>query len=121
MLILLRCSSPTFSSDRPKLCNRQADPRLNRILTLSEFILAFGVYKHVMCEAHPSRRVELVLYERDIADMGTRYASGFYEYRLQFSLRAAAQLRYNNRPIDWSVRDNTLFCNIFFKYPSQIM
>lgn len=31
------------------------DARLTRSLTLSEFILAFGVYKQVMCTVHPHR------------------------------------------------------------------
>ena len=35
------------------------DPRLNKILTLGEFIAAFGVYKTVLCEAYPNRRSEL--------------------------------------------------------------
>ena len=90
------------------------DPRLNRSLTLAEFIQAFSVFKNVMCSAHPHRRNELDLYERDIVDMATRYSGrGFYEYHRQFSLQAAAHLRYNNRMVDWSVRNNSLFCNIF--------
>lgn len=106
---------PYFTGQSDPNCHSvdKPDARLNRNLNLSEFILAFGVYKHVMCTAHPSRRVELDLYERDIVDMGVRYSTGFYEYHRQFSMKAAAQLRYNNIPIDWSVRDNTLFCNIF--------
>ena len=80
---------------------------------MPEFILAFGVYKHIMCSAHPQRRIELDLYERDIVNMATRYDNGFYEYHRSFSLNAASQLRYNNTPIDWSIRDNNLFCNIF--------
>ena len=51
---------------------------------------------------------------RDIVDMATRYSGwGFYEYHRQFSLQAAAHLRYNNIMVDWSVRNNSLFCNIF--------
>lgn len=90
------------------------DPRLNKVLTLSEFILAFGIYKSIMCEAFPPRRAELDLYERDIVDMGTRYGgSGFMDYHKQFSATAAAHLKHNNLKVDWSVRNNTLFCNIF--------
>lgn len=100
-------------SDMNNCSPDKQDARLSRTLTLNEFILAFGVYKQVMCTVHPHRRVELDLYERDIVDMGTKYNSGFYEYHRQFSLRAASHLLYNNKKIDWSVRDNTLFCNIF--------
>lgn len=54
------------------------------------------------------------MYERDIVDMATRYGgTAFYEYHKQFSTRTAAHLKYNNIPVDWSIRNNTLFCNIF--------
>jgi len=88
-------------------------PRTNN-LTVGEFIQAFGTYKNIMCSAFPNRRSELDLYERDLVDMATRYpGKGFYEYHKRFSADAAAHLRYNNIPIDWSIRNNTLFCNIF--------
>ena len=47
--------------------------------------------------------------------MASRYGGGsaFYEYLKQFSAKAAANLKYNNIPVDWSIRNNTLFCNIF--------
>lgn len=90
------------------------DPRTNRALTLGEFIQAFGTYKNIMCSAFPNRRSELDLYERDLVDMATRYpGKGFYEYHKRFSADAGAHLRYNNIPVDWSIRNNTLFCNIF--------
>ena len=74
--------------------NRKPDPRLNKTLSLSEFIQAFGTYKSVMSEAYPDRRIELDLYERDIVDMSNRYpGSGFYEYHKQFSATAAAYLK----------------------------
>lgn len=66
------------------------DPRLNRSLTLAEFIQAFGVYKNIMTSAHPRRRNELDLYERDFVDMATRY-------------------KHNNIKVDWSVRNKSLF------------
>ena len=67
-----------------------------------------------MCTAYPNRRAELDLYERDIVDMATRYpGKGFYEYHKMFSAQASAHLSYSNIKIDWSVRNKTLFCNIF--------
>ena len=94
--------------------NCKLDPRINRNLNLNEFMQAFAIYKNVMCEAYPSRRKELDLYERDIVDMGTSYGGkGFYEYHKQFSSKAAAYLRYYNTKVDWSLRNNRLFCNIF--------
>ena len=109
------------SSSDDSMCNNahcqhinKQDPRLNKTLSIGEFIQAFGIYKNIMCSAYPLRRTELDLYERDIVEMASRYPGrGFYEYHKQFSLRAAAHLRYNNILIDWSVRNNSLFCNIF--------
>ena len=90
------------------------DPRLNRDLSIGEFIQAFSIYKSIMCEAYPDRRPELDLYERDIVDMASRYKNnGFYEYHRQFSSRAAAYLKYKNLKVDCLIRDNKLFCNIF--------
>ena len=78
---------------------------------------AFGIYKNVMCQANPSRREELDMYERDIVDMGYEYGGkGFYEYHKIFSSQAAAYLRYHNIKVDWSVRNNRLFCNVFMNH-----
>ena len=38
------------------------DPRINRTLTLVEFITAFGVYKNVLCEPQTLRRAEMDKY-----------------------------------------------------------
>ena len=90
------------------------DPRTDRSLSIGEFIQAFSVYKNIMCSSYPQRRSELDLYERDIVDMASRYSGrGFYEYHKKFSADAAPHLRYNNTKVDWSIRNNTLFCNIF--------
>lgn len=90
------------------------DLRTAKNLNIGEFIQAFGIYKNIMCSAYPLRRQELDLYERDIIDMASRYPGQcFYEYHKRFSAEAAAHLRYNNTAIDWSIRNNTLFCNIF--------
>ncbi|CAG2220729.1 unnamed protein product [Mytilus edulis] len=94
--------------------NYKTDPRLTRSLSIGEFIQAFSIYKSVMCSAFPHRRSELDSYERDIVDMASRYpGKGFYEYHRRFSLDAAAHMRFNNIAVDWSIRNNTLFCNIF--------
>lgn len=94
--------------------NDRPDPRLNKQLSIAEFVSAFGIYKSIMCEVFPQRRAELDLYERDIIEMATRYTgNGFYQYHKLFSARAAAHLKYQGLPVDWSVRNNTLFCNVF--------
>ena len=93
---------------------RKPDHRLNKILDLSSFMKAFGIYKSVMTEVYSQRQKELDLYERNIIDMGMRYpGSGFYEYHKQFSAKAAAYLQQHNIKIDWSIRDNILYTNIF--------
>ena len=89
------------------------DPRLNQDLSLSQ-IQAFRIYKNILCEAYPQRRLELDLYECDIVDMATRYqGKDFYDYHKMFSTQAAAHLTFSNIKIDWSGRNKTLFCNIF--------
>ena len=101
-------------ADPAVISKERVDPRLNQELTLPQFIQAFGIYKNVMCQAYPLRRLELDLYERDIVDMATRYqGKGFYEYHKMFSAQAAAHLSYSNIKVDWSVRNKTLFSNIF--------
>lgn len=94
------------------------DVRLNRDLNLAEFVQAFTIYKNVMCSpapfGRPERRPELDAYEKHIVDMAGKYnGQGFYEYHKRFSAEAAAHLRYNNTAVDWSIKNNTLFCNIF--------
>ncbi len=90
------------------------DSRLNRQLTIQEFLQAFSIYKSVMCRKYPLRREELDLYERSIIEMSSRFGGySFYEYHKSFSSRAAQYLATHNIKIDWSVRDNDLFCTIF--------
>lgn len=67
-----------------------------------------------MCKAFPQRRSGLDAYERDMVDMTSRYpGTEFYEYHIRFSAAATAHLRYNNIAVYWSIRNNTMFCNIF--------
>ena len=86
----------------------------NKPLTIGQFIQAFSMYKSVMCAAFPHRRAELDEYECLIVDMASRFPGfGFYEYHTQFSQKAAAYLRHDNINVDWSIRDERLFNNIF--------
>lgn len=91
-----------------------ADGRLSRALTISDFVQAFTVFKNIMCEAFPQRRVELDSYLREIIDMSSKFGgTTFYEYHKSFSARAAALLLNYNIKVDWSRRDNNQFCSIF--------
>ena len=90
------------------------DPRLQKNLTIQEFITAFTIYRNIMCSTFPDRREELDAYLRDIIDMSTKFGGfSFYEYHKAFSARAAAILNAYNIKLDWSRRDNNLFCSIF--------
>ena len=51
------------------LKQQQRDHRLDRVLSITQFYKAFGIYKHVMCEAFPQHRNELDLYEADIGEI----------------------------------------------------
>ena len=65
-LLIPYYSGPMNNDDRLSVdnChNRKPDPRLNRNLSLNEFMKAFGIYKNVMCQAYPSRREELDMYK----------------------------------------------------------
>lgn len=100
---------------------QKPDPRLNHNLSLGQFIQAFGIYKNIMCDSYPARRQELDLYERDIVDMATTYhGKGFYEYHKAFSAQAAAHLRFSNKKVDWSVRNNKLFASIFVNQSANL-
>ena len=91
-----------------------SDSRLTRSLTLSEFIMAFSIYKNVMCEAYPIRRTELDAYELNIVEMSHKFGgSAFYEYHRSFSARAAAMLQNYNIKINWAIKDTNLFCMTF--------
>ena len=84
------------------------DQRLNKQLTISEFVTAFGKYKRIMCDRYPNRRPELDRYENNIIEIHNIYGSKFFEYHKLFSARSAEALRELNIKVDWSVRDNTL-------------
>lgn len=90
------------------------DVRLQRNLSISEFILAFSKFKNVMCEVYPERRQDLDAYERDIVEMASMTRGpAFYDYHKAFSARASALLHQRNIRVDWSVRDTKLFTSIF--------
>lgn len=89
------------------------DHRVNKCLTITEFIQAFTIYKNVMCEAFPMREKELSAYMADIVDMASRFPGlTFYEYHKEFSAQSAAW-QAQGVAIDWSKRDTKLFCSLF--------
>ena len=54
------------------------DHRLDRVLTITQFYKAFGIYKRTMCEVFPQRRLELDLYEADIGIIYEYYGDVFF-------------------------------------------
>ena len=84
------------------------DPRLNRKLTIQEFIKAFGKFKRVMSSVYPDRRAELDAYEDEIIDISNFYGDRFYDYHKLFSAKSAALLRERRIKVDWSKRDRDL-------------
>ena len=90
-----------------------SDPRLNRNLTLPEFICAFNKYRNIMCEVW-NRRHELDKYEGIIVEIASKIeGTSFYEYHRAFSARSAVLIQQQNVKVDWGVRDNGLFCSLF--------
>lgn len=93
---------------------KPGDPRLSKNLTLGEFIVAFARYKNIVCEVMPHRRTELDQYERDVVEMANQFGgTRFYDYHKAFSAKAAALLHQRQIKVDWSIRDNGLFCTMF--------
>ena len=100
-------------SIRPR-SSQSKDPRLSKNLTLPEFIKAFNIYSNVMCQGYPHRKGELDAYLTEIIGMATDFGAGtFYEYHKMFSARAATLLLNHNVKLDWSVRDNDMYCKLF--------
>lgn len=61
------------------------DHRLDRTLSINQFFKAFELYKRIMSEAYPQRRLELDLYEADIGNIYEHYGDIFYQYHRQFT------------------------------------
>lgn len=87
---------------------RENDERLVRNLTLDEFIIAFGRYKRIMCNAYPNRVEELDAYLSHIIETANIWPERFYEYHQVFSNKCAALLLQRNIKVDWSKGDNEL-------------
>ena len=88
--------------------------RLERSLTLPEFILAFNIYKKIVTKVYPQRLQELDDYMAEIVRMANSFEGlTFYEYHKQFSMNAAQLLEEEGIKIDWSVRDTELYISLF--------
>ncbi|MGH0119302.1 UNVERIFIED_CONTAM: hypothetical protein FKN15_025773 [Acipenser sinensis] len=93
---------------------KSRDPRLQKSLSVGEFVLAFSIYRDILCSVYPHRLQELNQYLFLVVELAVRYGGAlFYQYHRAFSAKAAATLSADNRIIDWSRSDTDLFTRIF--------
>ncbi|CAG2231260.1 unnamed protein product [Mytilus edulis] len=72
--------------------NKESDVRLQRNLSMDEFVIAFGRYKRIMGTAFPNRNEELDLYLAHIIETANIWPDCFYEYHKIFSAKCAVML-----------------------------
>ena len=87
--------------------DRYRDARLNRSLSIEEFIVAFNKYKRIHCTRHPWRKAELDEYEANIIDISRVYGRKFYEYHKIFSQKCAVALEQGKK-VNWGEKDKDL-------------
>ena len=113
---------PEYSASQYKETHREftslylksSDPRLHRMLSLPDFLLACVRYMNVMTEVHPERRAELTHYLSFVVKLAVQFPPPlFYEYHKHFSRKAASILSSQGRKIDRAVRDDDLYFQIF--------
>lgn len=91
----------------------RTDDRLTKQLTIQEFIKAFNIYKNVICEVFPDRRLEMDKYTSNIIEISAKYPGfSFYEYHLEFAGRAAFFLEHHNIAVDWGCTDDRLLTQV---------
>lgn len=55
------------------------NPRLSRKLSVPKFVLAFGIFRDIVCSVSLSRREEFDLYLHKVVDLAKKY-DGFIFY-----------------------------------------
>ncbi|CAC5404653.1 unnamed protein product [Mytilus coruscus] len=84
---------------------KDSDVRLQRNLSMDEFVIAFGRYKRIMGTAFPNRNEEFDLYLAHIIETANIWLDRFNEYHKLFSAKCAVMLIQHNIKIDWSKGD----------------
>ncbi|XP_029927907.1 uncharacterized protein LOC115373572 [Myripristis murdjan] len=103
------CGNKISSGENFTAVIKSADPRLARDLSIGEFVVAFGIYRDVICSVYPERRQELDSYLALIGDLNLRYGKNiFYQYHKGFSSKAALYIAQANIRLNWSVLDTEL-------------
>ncbi|XP_010774836.1 uncharacterized protein [Notothenia coriiceps] len=88
---------------------KSADPRLLKDLSIGQFLVAFSIFRDVLCAVYPERRVDSDAYLAVIGDLHIKYGkSVYYQYHKSFSSKAALHLAHCNIRLDWSVLDTEL-------------
>lgn len=106
-----------IEADGTVITVKAKDARLQRDLSLQEFIEAFNMFKNIICGIE-DRRVELDNYLQDIIDMAVKFKGNtFYEYHKAFAKKAAAIKQIKGLTIDWAVRDEKLYNTICLGKP----
>ena len=93
--------------EQPEKKDRYRDARLNRSLSIDEFIVAFTKYRRIHCTHHPWRKEELDDYMTNIIDIARIYGGKFYEYHKIFSQKCAVALEQGKK-VNWAEKDKNL-------------
>jgi hypothetical protein len=110
----------------PSVSNRQIDcgdfavtlknpvNNSSRILSFSEFAIAFSRYSEIICAALPHRRRELNDYLAIIAELALSYGgTHFYTYHKLFSAKCAVRVAQWNQCPYWGALDTELHNRVF--------
>ena len=97
---------PEFEQTKDRK-DRYRDARLNRSLSIEEFIVAFEKYKRIHCSSHPWRKEELDTYESNLIEIARVYGRKFYEYHKIFSQKCAVALEQGKK-VNWAEKDKDL-------------
>ncbi|CAG2227746.1 unnamed protein product [Mytilus edulis] len=101
-----------IEADGSILLLKPKDHRLQRDLSIHEYIEAFNIYKNIVCEFE-DRRVELDMFLQDIIEMATKFKGNlFYEYHKAFAKKVAAIKLTKGLTVDWSIRDEKLYSSV---------
>lgn len=76
----------TYGCGEVSVMIKYEDSRLSRKLSILVFVLAFGIFRDVLCTVSPIRRENLDLYLYSFVDLGYRYVGyTFYDYHHSFT------------------------------------
>ena len=93
---------------------KNTNTHLSRVLSFSEFSIAFSRFTEIICSAFPNRRGELNDYQAIIAELTLSYGGGhFYTYHKLFSAKSAVRVAQWNQRTYWGALDSDLHSSVF--------